>query len=57
MLEFDYDQTRNTETTTDTQTQEENKVSPLGFTSDADERKWMDQVRRECAKSYTDRIR
>ena len=57
MLEFDYDQTRNTETTTDTQAQEENKVSPLGFTSDADERKWMDQVRRECAKSYTDRIR
>lgn len=35
----------------------EGKVSNLGFTSSSQERMWMDQVRRECVRGYTNRIR
>lgn len=35
----------------------EGKESNLGFTSADQERMWMEQVRRECVRGYTNRIR
>lgn len=35
----------------------EGNVSHLGFTSSSQERMWMEQVRRECVRGYTNRIR
>ena len=35
----------------------EGKTSSMGFRSSAQERAWMDQVRRECVRGYTNRIR
>lgn len=60
---LEYDQTGNA-TNENSEAQSSNddlqasgKANSYGFTSAAQERMWMDQVRRECVKGYTNRIR
>lgn len=60
MLEYDYNDTKAKATDSSYSSSDEKveaKTGHLGFTSEAKERMWMEQVRRECAKGYTDRMR
>lgn len=57
MLEYDYNDAKAKATDSSSDEKVEAKAGHLGFTSDSQERMWMDQVRRECAKGYTDRMR
>lgn len=57
MLEYDYNDTKTKSVASETDEKVEAKASHTGFTSEAKERMWMEQVRRECAKGYTDRLR
>lgn len=57
MLEYDYNDTKTKSVASDANEKVEAKASHSGFTSEAKERMWMEQVRRECAKGYTDRLR
>lgn len=57
LLEYDYNDKKTASADSTSNEKVEAKTNHFGFTSEAKERMWMDQVRRECAKGYTDRLR
>lgn len=57
MLYYNNDDTKANEKDTSNEENVEAKASPMGFKSQAQERMWMDQVQRECAKGYANRMR